>query len=61
MCAVVNGKYLAEAHKKELGKVNVGKSCIRLKKVNDLNLETLKNVIKAAAKHPGLAGVEKKE
>jgi len=56
VCAVENGKYIAETHKKELGKVSVGKSCIRFKNVSDLNLETLKKVIKAAEKSPGLAG-----
>ncbi len=57
VCAVDSGKYVAEMHKKELGNVNVGKSCIRFKKVSDLNLETLKKVIRAAAKKPGLVGV----
>lgn len=62
ICAVENGKYLAEKHKKDLGKVSVGKSCIRFKKIEDLNLDTLKKVIKAAEKNPGLvdAGEHKK-
>lgn len=54
VCAVENGKYLAEKHKKELGKVSVGKSCLRFKKVEDVNLPVLKKVIQAAAKNPGL-------
>ncbi len=57
VCAVKDGKYLAETHAKELGKVSVGKSCIRLKKLEDLHLPTLKKVIQAAAKKPGFAGV----
>jgi len=57
VCAVVDGKYIAETHKKDLGKVSVGKSCIRFKKIEDVNLVTLKKVIKLAEKHPGLAGV----
>jgi hypothetical protein len=28
VCSVVDGKYVAESHKKELGNVSVGKSCI---------------------------------
>ena len=56
VCAVMNGKYIAESHKKDLGKVSVGKSCIRFKKLDDLNLDTLKKVIKAAEKNPGLLG-----
>lgn len=59
VCAVVDGKYIAETHKKDLGKVSVGKSCIRFRTVEDLNLNTLKTVIKAAAKNPGLAGAGK--
>lgn len=54
VCAVDNGEYLAEKHKKELGKVSVGRSCIRFKKPEDVNLPVLKKVIQAAAKKPGL-------
>jgi len=56
VCAVVDGKYVAEAHKKELGKVKVGKSCISFKTLEDIHLPTLKKVIKIAAKSPGLRG-----
>jgi len=57
VCAVDNGKYIAEKHKKELGKVSVGKSCIRFKKLEDVNLPILKKVLQLAAKSPGLQGV----
>jgi uncharacterized protein YdhG (YjbR/CyaY superfamily) len=57
VCAIDHGTYVAEKFKKELGKVSVGKSCIRFKKLEDLNLKTLKTVIKIAAKSPGLVGV----
>lgn len=56
VCAIDNGEYLAEKYKDELGKVSVGKSCIRFKKLDDLNLKTLKKVIQLAAKSPGLIG-----
>ena len=59
VCAVENGKYIAEKHKKELGKVKVGKSCISFKKLEDVNLVTLKKVLKAAEKNPGLVGAGK--
>ncbi len=59
VCSVIDGKYVAETHKKELGKVSVGKSCIRFKKIEDVNLQALKLVIQMAAKHPGLIGVGK--
>ncbi len=57
VCAVENGEYIAEKHKGELGKVSVGRSCIRFKKLEDLNLEILKKIIKLAEKSPGLTGV----
>ena len=56
ICAVQNGEYVAEKYKNDLGKVSVGKSCIRFKKIDDLNLKTLEMVIKLAAKNPGLTG-----
>jgi hypothetical protein len=57
VCAVDNGEYIAEKHKDELGKVSVGKSCIRFKKIEDLNLDGLKKVLQLAEKKPGLVGV----
>lgn len=57
VCALshnTNGLYLAEEFEKDLGKVSVGKSCIRFKKLEDLDLKTLKKVLKLAAKNPGL-------
>ena len=54
VCALEAGQYLAEKHAKELGKVSVGKSCIRFKKIEDVNLPVLKKVLQAAAKKPGL-------
>lgn len=56
ICAVRDGEYLAEKHKKELGKVSVGRSCIRLRKLEDVDLAALKKVIDLAVKHPGLVG-----
>ncbi len=61
VCAVVDGKYIAETHKKDLGKVSVGKSCIRFKKISDLNMSALEKVIKSAAKNPGLEGAYEKK
>jgi Domain of unknown function (DU1801) len=57
ICAVDNGEYVAEKYKKELGKVSVGKSCIRLKRLEDVNLPVLKKIIQSAARKPGLDGV----
>lgn len=54
VCSIVDGEYVAEKHKKDLGKVSVGKSCIRIKKIEDVNAEGLKKVFQIAEKHPGL-------
>lgn len=59
VCAVENGEYIAEKHKSELGKVSVGRSCIRFKKIEDVNLEALKKVLKLAEKSLGLVGAGK--
>jgi hypothetical protein len=49
--AAKDGKYLAETYKDRLGKVSAGKSCIRFKKLADINqnvlLELLQQVPKA--------------
>jgi hypothetical protein len=54
VCSIIDGEYVAEKYKKVLGKVSVGKSCIRFKKLEDVNLPVLKKVIQLAAKKPGL-------
>jgi uncharacterized protein YdhG (YjbR/CyaY superfamily) len=54
VCAVIEDEYIAEKFKDDLGNVNVGKSCIRFKKLEDLNIDTFKKVVKIAAKNPGL-------
>jgi uncharacterized protein YdhG (YjbR/CyaY superfamily) len=54
ICAIEDGEYIAEKYKGTLGKVSVGKSCIRFKKINDLNLDSLRKVIKKASSNPGL-------
>lgn len=57
VCALEDGKYIAEKYKKDLGKVSVGKSCIRFKKIEDLDPKGLVKVLKLAAKSPGLRPV----
>jgi hypothetical protein len=57
ICATDKGQYIAEKHKKELGKVSVGKSCIRFKKLEQVNLPALKKILQLAAKNPGLMGI----
>jgi hypothetical protein len=53
-CSLENGQYLAEKYKDKLGKVNTGKSCIRFKKLDDLNLKVLNELLLKASKNPGL-------
>ena len=47
-------QYVAEKYADQLGKVSVGKSCIRFKKIEDVNLDVLRKVIQEAAKNPGI-------
>ncbi len=54
ICALENGEYIAEKYKDKLGKVNVGRSCIRFKKLEDLNITEVEKIIKLASKNPGL-------
>ena len=54
VCSVNKGGYIAEQYKDKLGKVSVGKSCIRFKKLDDVDLPILKKVLQIAAKNPGL-------
>lgn len=53
VCSVKDGKYLAEAYSEKLGKVSTGKSCIRFKKIDDIKLDVLKELLEKAAKDPG--------
>jgi hypothetical protein len=53
VCAVKDGQYIAEKNKERLGKVSVGKSCIRFKKIEDVDLKELERVIKEAESSPG--------
>ena len=58
VCAVKDGEYLAEKYKEELGKVSVGRSCIRFNKLEKVNQKVLIKIVKEAVKSPGLVGAE---
>lgn len=45
-CSVKDGKYLVELYQDKLGKVSCGKSCIRFKKLEDLNKNTVKLMLR---------------
>lgn len=49
--AMIDNKYLPEIYGKSLGKVSLGKSCIRIKKMEDVNLKVLKLLLKDAYKY----------
>jgi hypothetical protein len=46
--AVEDGQYVAEKYQSELGKVKVGKASIAIKRLDDVNLDTLAQVITIA-------------
>lgn len=56
VCALLEDRTAAEKYKRELGKLTKGISCIRFKKIEEINLETLRIVLKLAEKKPGVAG-----
>lgn len=49
VCACTSEGYLAEANKARLGKVSVGKSCIRFKHLADLNLKVALELVQTTA------------
>lgn len=49
ICECDGDEYLVEKHRNELGWVSTGKSCIRIKRLDDLNLEAAMNLVKRAA------------
>jgi hypothetical protein len=51
--AVEDGMYVAEAAADRLGKVSVGRSCIRFKRLEDVDLDVLAEIVRKAASNPG--------
>jgi hypothetical protein len=52
VCSVKDGTYIAELYKKNLPKAEIGKSCIRFKKLEDVDLKVIGEILKYAVKHP---------
>jgi hypothetical protein len=50
ICAIEDGQYVAEKRKDELGKVSVGRSCVRFKKLEDLDITILKDILSTLEK-----------
>ena len=45
ICVVEEGRYLAEGYKKQFPKASIGKSCIRFKKLEDIDVKALKELV----------------
>ena len=56
VCALAVDKTSIEKYIKDLGKLSKGISCIRFKKLDEINLDTLKIVLRLAEENPGVAG-----
>jgi hypothetical protein len=56
-CSIANGEYVAEKYKKDLPRANIGKSCIRFKKVEDVDLNVIKKLLIEAEKYGGALSV----
>lgn len=51
-CCVSDGKqYIAEKYVDQLPKASIGKSCIRFKKVDDIDLKILEKILKESLKY----------
>jgi len=48
-----DGRYLAEEHAERLGKADVGKSCVRFKRVDDLELDGVRELLREAGRLGG--------
>ena len=61
VCGADGKQYIAEKHKKDFPKASIGKSCIRFKKIEDIDLDTLAKVIKEGKKatEKGMAFAQK--
>jgi hypothetical protein len=53
LLGIKDGKYVAESYKKALGKASVGKSCIRFKRLEDIDLKALEKAVKESVKNMG--------
>ncbi|MFZ5424564.1 MAG: DUF1801 domain-containing protein [Patescibacteria group bacterium] len=57
VCAVEGKEYVAEKHKDWFPKASIGKSCIRFKKVEDIDLQKLEELLLLAKKVGSMNGV----
>lgn len=57
ICTVKGDTYLPELYKEKLGKVSIGKSCIRFKKIEDIDMVVLVKILKESEKSPPIGAV----
>jgi len=55
ICASDGKEYVAERYKKALPKANIGRSCVRFKRLGDLDPGALKKLIREGAARPATA------
>jgi hypothetical protein len=49
------GGYLAERYKESLPKLDIGKSCVRIKRLDDVDLDVMRDLVSRAAELGGAA------
>lgn len=57
-CSAYDNGYVAEKYKNDLPKASIGKSCIRFKKVEDIDLDVLKNILLEVKEVGGVSEVK---
>ena len=57
ICSCDEQGYLAEQYRKQLPKADIGKSCVRFKKLEDVDLKTIEQMVKHAAKIGGMSAM----
>jgi hypothetical protein len=58
LCVMDGKNYLAETEKDKFPKATIGKSCIQFKKLADIDLDNLTELLKKAEKAPKVGAVE---
>jgi hypothetical protein len=57
LCVTEDGKYLAESRAGEFPKASVGKSCVRFKRLDDLDESALRSLLAEAGRLPAPGAV----
>jgi hypothetical protein len=57
VCIMDGESYIAESYKSKLPKASIGKSCIRFKKIADIDLDILKEIVQTSSKFPAMGAV----